>query len=450
MSEKEFEDMLKKRSGHRPDSFYQKLLRKLRLSKKTDTSTGVAIIDITDDDGDDGCGDVASTTHEGLPIDCEEIEDNDTLSSPPAKKQCLYDGTVSGECPSGENLPLKHFVTPSEKLNHFAGKPAATSDGKGGRPSQSGPIIIIDEEEDEDVDDENIEDVKEEEVSKETDKVDDGKENKSKDSDENVVKDTGELGDDKKNTSDNTLGELNKTNTNDLDKKNTVSQELNGGNSSSTNINENANIVNGDSAMNDVVENSSRDKESLSNEEEDNQKTEVNGAKTMEQGPTKENNDKTKENKEDFAKENNGETKDNNGKTKDSQEASAGENNLKVNESEESPTKETKDSEEVPSKENDDAMTTKEINSENEVQQLKDREEIVDDSDENDDDEDEDDEDDEIEIVSEEIRCIFTYGMKITFSILNRYCIYGFSFDMTFYIEIFLAQLSFIEHKQLT
>ena len=115
------------------------------MSKKTDTSTGVAIIDITEDDND-----TEPINDSKRSIDCEEIDDNDTTngSSPPCKKQCLYDGTSSGECPSGDNLPLSHFDKPSDKLNHFVAASPSALDGK----PASDPIIIIDEDdEDEDV-----------------------------------------------------------------------------------------------------------------------------------------------------------------------------------------------------------------------------------------------------------------------------------------------------------
>ena len=154
MSEDEFETMLKKRAGHRVDSFYQKLLRKLRLSKKTDTSSGVAVIDITDDDND--C-DVATPILKRSAVDCEEIDEDgeDDDSQPLSKKQCLYDGlTSSGECPSGDNLPLAHFDKPSDKLNHFVdgASPSGAGSGSSGKPV-SEPIIIIDEDDDDDGDD---------------------------------------------------------------------------------------------------------------------------------------------------------------------------------------------------------------------------------------------------------------------------------------------------------
>ncbi|XP_057294965.1 uncharacterized protein LOC130623492 [Hydractinia symbiolongicarpus] len=50
MSENEFEDMVRARACNRPDSFYKKLLRKLKLAKKTDVSSGVAVIDITEEE----------------------------------------------------------------------------------------------------------------------------------------------------------------------------------------------------------------------------------------------------------------------------------------------------------------------------------------------------------------------------------------------------------------
>lgn len=50
MSENEFEDMVRARACNRPDSFYKKLLRKLKLAKKTDLSSGVAVIDITEEE----------------------------------------------------------------------------------------------------------------------------------------------------------------------------------------------------------------------------------------------------------------------------------------------------------------------------------------------------------------------------------------------------------------
>jgi len=100
MKEDEFEQVLRKRAGNRPDSFHQKLLRKLKLSKKTDTSTGVAVIDITEDD----------TEVEPSPsvikrlADPQEIEDEDNSS--PAKRQCIYEGM---NFPSGAGLPLVHY-----------------------------------------------------------------------------------------------------------------------------------------------------------------------------------------------------------------------------------------------------------------------------------------------------------------------------------------------------
>uniref|UniRef100_T2M9D8 N-lysine methyltransferase SETD6 n=1 Tax=Hydra vulgaris TaxID=6087 RepID=T2M9D8_HYDVU len=50
-SDRELEKILKTRASKRPESFYHKLLRKLRLSKKTEkNSLGMTVIDITEDD----------------------------------------------------------------------------------------------------------------------------------------------------------------------------------------------------------------------------------------------------------------------------------------------------------------------------------------------------------------------------------------------------------------
>eukprot|EP00111_Clytia_hemisphaerica_P006549 TCONS_00018965-protein len=161
MKEDEFETMLKKRAGNRPDSFYQKLLRKLRLSKKTDTSSGVAVIDITEDDDPPPPSSSAKRS-----IECEEIEDNEEGSEneedtpPPPKKQCLYDGGDS--CPSGDNLPLKHFETPSEKLNHYAASLGNGVEGKTNGLSE--PIVIDDDDDDEEEDEADNEAISESEV----------------------------------------------------------------------------------------------------------------------------------------------------------------------------------------------------------------------------------------------------------------------------------------------
>merc|ERR1712183_1119785 len=83
MPEEEFDDLLKKRAGNRPDSFYQKLLRKLKLSKRTDTSSGVAVIDIIESD-DEAEEEGESAPKRKLGVELQEIEDGE----PPAKQSC--------------------------------------------------------------------------------------------------------------------------------------------------------------------------------------------------------------------------------------------------------------------------------------------------------------------------------------------------------------------------
>jgi len=136
MKEDEFEQVLRKRAGNRPDSFHQKLLRKLKLSKKTDTST-------TEDD----------TEVEPSPsvikrlADPQEIEDEDNSS--PAKRQCIYEGM---NFPSGAGLPLVHYG--KETLSHFPHPPSV--DPVNGTTSNE-PIVIDDDDDDDDDNDEEDE-----------------------------------------------------------------------------------------------------------------------------------------------------------------------------------------------------------------------------------------------------------------------------------------------------
>ena len=83
MPEDEFDDLLKKRAGNRPDSFYQKLLRKLKLSKRTDISSGVAVIDIIESDEEEEKEEETSSKRK---LDVAEIEIED--GEPPAKQNC--------------------------------------------------------------------------------------------------------------------------------------------------------------------------------------------------------------------------------------------------------------------------------------------------------------------------------------------------------------------------
>lgn len=160
MSEDEFETVLKSRIGKRPDSFCQKLLRKLKLARKTDTSSGVAVIDITEDENDTEL----DTSISKRSFECEEIEDNDsTNGSPPIKRHCIYEG---GDTPSGADLPLSHFeeseasVSGKNNLSHF--------------PLTNGvdcqqPIVIDDESENEDDHENETEDGKKKELENEKD-----------------------------------------------------------------------------------------------------------------------------------------------------------------------------------------------------------------------------------------------------------------------------------------
>lgn len=143
MSEEEFDNVLKTRAGNRPDSFYQKLLRKLKLAKKTDMSSGVAVIDITDDDNDS----LQPVNNKRKCFQLEEINDNNSdccSSSASSKKQCLFaDDATNG---TQTTVPLSHFpdgrnTSDYRKLSHY---PVDNMHVNGGQTSVE-PIVIDDE-----------------------------------------------------------------------------------------------------------------------------------------------------------------------------------------------------------------------------------------------------------------------------------------------------------------
>lgn len=140
MSETEFDDVLKTRAGSRPDSFYQKLLRKLKLAKKTDMSSGVAVIDITDDDND---GPVPSK-RKCFQLDEIQESGEPDCGSTSTKRQCLYEDV---ETNGRVTAPLSHFPEnfANDKLSHYP-----TSLHINGKTSGE-PIVIDDDESDEEI-----------------------------------------------------------------------------------------------------------------------------------------------------------------------------------------------------------------------------------------------------------------------------------------------------------
>ena len=187
MNEDEFETALKTRAGNRPDSFYQKLLRKMKLAKKTDTSSGIAVIDITEDENE---GEVTPSKRS---YECEEIEDNDsTKSSPAVKRPCLHeeDGTAAGA-----SIPLSHFQDGADATGSGANKLSHFNSTNGVDCQQ--PIVIDDESENEDdieketgqeLSEELIDNEQEETIKEKEDEVEDEK--NSIVSEENAINET--------------------------------------------------------------------------------------------------------------------------------------------------------------------------------------------------------------------------------------------------------------------
>ena len=107
MSEKEFDEVLKSRACSRPDSFCQKLLRKLKLAKKTDTSSGVAVIDITDDDNNDG---TSPGKRKYFQFEENTYSNEDALTNGASTPLNHYRSEVEvGETSNNKKLKLSHY-----------------------------------------------------------------------------------------------------------------------------------------------------------------------------------------------------------------------------------------------------------------------------------------------------------------------------------------------------
>ena len=148
MSESQFQEMLQTRSGNRPNSFYKKLLRKLKLAKKTDVSSGIAVIDITEEDDDENEKQSKRNPQNDKRkhIECQEIEDNDDddVSSPKRRFVFESSGLNGVELGCGHYLPLYSFPP---------GKPRENELNKFGSRGESCSVpILIDDESDEDED----------------------------------------------------------------------------------------------------------------------------------------------------------------------------------------------------------------------------------------------------------------------------------------------------------
>ena len=147
MSEAQFQEMLQTRSGNRPNSFYKKLLRKLKLAKKTDVSSGIAVIDITEEDDDENERQSKMNPHneKRKHIECQEIEDNgdDDVSSPKRRFVCEPSELNGVELGCGHYLPLYSLPL---------GKPRENELKFGSRGESCSVPILIDDESDEDED----------------------------------------------------------------------------------------------------------------------------------------------------------------------------------------------------------------------------------------------------------------------------------------------------------
>ena len=160
MSESQFQEMLQTRSGNRPNSFYKKLLRKLKLARKTDVSSGIAVIDITEEDDDEieRQNKVNPQNDKRKHIECQEIEDDDDDVTSPKRRFVFEPSGLNGvELGCGHYLPL-YSLPP--------GKPRENELNKFGSRGESCSVpILIDDESDEgedlDIADDSNTDIKE-------------------------------------------------------------------------------------------------------------------------------------------------------------------------------------------------------------------------------------------------------------------------------------------------
>jgi len=148
MSESEFESVLRKRAGNRKDSYYHRLLRRLKIAKKTDVSSGVAVIDITEEEEEDDTErqieNIAGEKRKQ--IECQEIDDNDEDTSPsPTKRSCQQSIVEQGLGNHSNVFSQSKMVPKVEHLNSTVGT------------SLSSAILIDDSDDETALDNENLE-----------------------------------------------------------------------------------------------------------------------------------------------------------------------------------------------------------------------------------------------------------------------------------------------------